>query len=202
MPRDPEHGVLFDGRGAALRYWPVPPPTIQTERLILRPHTFADFDECAAMWGDAAVTRYIGARPATPEEVWARILRYAGLWSLLGYGYWAARERGTGRFVGDVGFADFHRDITPSLDGAMEMGWVLAPWAHGRGFATEAVTAALDWSDARSVSTSQPRVVCIISPENTASMRVADRCGFRVSVQTSYKEQATIVFERFAEPAG
>lgn len=179
-------------------------PLIETARLVLRPHTFADFDECAEMWGDAEVTRYISGRPATPEEVWARILRHAGLWSLLGYGYWVARERETGRFVGDVGFADFHRDITPSLDGAMEMGWVLAPWAHGQGFATEAVNAALAWSDARSRSESpaQPRVVSLISPENTASVRVAERCGFRVSVQTTYMGHETIIYERRAEAAG
>ncbi len=178
--------------------------TIKTARLTLRPHSLADQAECAAMWGDPAVTRFIGGRPASPEDVWNRLLRYGGLWSLLGYGYWAIRERTTGRFVGEVGFADFHRDITPSLDGAMEMGWVLAPWAHGQGFATEAVNAALAWRSARPGSESRmpPRVVCIISPENTASMKVAEKCGFRAIVQTTYKEHATIVYERRDESIG
>ena len=123
------------------------PPSLETERLTLTAHTLADFEECAAMWADAAVTRFIGGRPASREDVWNRILRYRGLWSLLGFGYWAVNERETGRYVGDVGFADFHRDLTPSLNGAPEVGWALATWAHGRGFATEAVRAAIAWGD-------------------------------------------------------
>jgi RimJ/RimL family protein N-acetyltransferase len=161
--------------------------------MILRGHTLADFDECAAMWGDALVTRHIGGRPSTEEEVWARVLRYAGLWALLGYGYWAVRERDTGRFVGDVGLADFRRDITPSLGDAPEAGWVLAPWAHGRGFATEAVRAVLAWSDAHLAA---PRTVCLIDPGNAASIHVAEKCGFREHARGTYKGEESIILER------
>ena len=38
-----------------------------------------------------------------------------GLWSLLGFGYWAIEEKAAGGFVGELGFADFKRDIEPSL---------------------------------------------------------------------------------------
>ena len=153
------------------------------------------------MWGDPEVTRFIGGRPASPEDVWSRLLRYAGLWSLLGYGYWAVRERATGRFVGDVGFADFHRDITPSLGDAPEVGWALASWARGQGFATEAVKAALTWGDAhlRTASGTPIRFVCIIAPDNVASVRVAQKCGFRHTIQTTYKDHATNVYERFSQ---
>jgi RimJ/RimL family protein N-acetyltransferase len=89
-------------------------PSIETERLVLRAHRPADLPDCAAMWGDPAVTRYIGGRPFTREQTWHKILRYAGLWSLLGYGYWAIEEKATHRFAGELGFADFKRDIDPS----------------------------------------------------------------------------------------
>lgn len=168
-------------------------PVLQTERLILRGHTLADFDDCAAMWGDPLVTRHIGGRPSTGEEVWARVLRYAGLWALLGYGYWAVRERGTGRFVGDVGLADFRREVTPPLGDAAEAGWVLASWAHGRGFATEAVRAVLAWSDARLAA---PRTACLIAPGNAASIHVAEKCGFREHARGTYKGEETIILER------
>jgi RimJ/RimL family protein N-acetyltransferase len=168
-------------------------PIIQTERLILRGHTLADFDECLAMWSDPEVTRHIGGRPSTAEEVWTRLLRYVGMWALLGYGYWVVRERESGRFVGEVGLADFHREITPALEGAPEAGWVLAPWAHGRGFATEAVRAALAWGDA---NLDAPRTVCLIAPENAASIHVAEKCGFREFARTIFKDQPTILFER------
>src|SRR4051812_6375028 len=100
-------------------------PTLETPRLTLRSHSLTDFDACAAMWGDPLVTQHIGGRPATPEEVWARVLRYAGLWAVLGFGYWIVEERATRRFVGEVGLSDFRRDITPSFGGAAEVGWAL-----------------------------------------------------------------------------
>lgn len=168
-------------------------PALETGRLTLRGHTLADSDESAAMWGDAEVTRHIGGRPSTPEEAWARVLRYGGMWPLLGHGYWVVRERETGRFVGEVGLADFRREMTPPLEGAPEAGWVLAPWAHGRGFATEAVRAALTWADAH---LSAPRTVCIIAPENAASIHVAGKCGYRQFAEGTYKGEPTLLFER------
>lgn len=168
-------------------------PVLETERLVLRGHTPADFDECAAMWADPLVTRHIGGRPSSAEEVWTRLLRYAGMWALLGYGYWVVRERETGRFVGELGFADFRREITPALGDAPEAGWVLAARAHGRGFATEGLRAALAWGDAHLAS---PRTVCIIAPENAASLRVAEKCGYREGTRTTYKGEPTIICER------
>jgi RimJ/RimL family protein N-acetyltransferase len=168
-------------------------PVLQTERLVLRGHTLADFDECLAVWADPLVTRYVGGRPSTEEETWARVLRYGGLWPLLGYGYWAVRERETGRYVGDVGLADFRREVTPPLGSDPEAGWVLAAWAHGRGFATEAVRAVLAWSDAHLAA---PRTVCLIAPENAASIHVAQKCGFRERERATYRESESIVLER------
>jgi RimJ/RimL family protein N-acetyltransferase len=179
--------------------FPAAIPALDTSRLTLRGHTVTDFDDCAAMWADSAVTRHIGGSPSTPEQVWARLLRYAGLWTLLGYGYWVVRERGSGRFVGEVGLADFRRDLSPALDGAPEAGWVLAPWAHGRGYATEAVQAALAWGDAH---LGRGRTVCLIAPDNAASIRVAEKCGFRSAARTTYQGADTLVFERAAVTTG
>src|SRR4051794_10632439 len=120
-------------------------PTLSTERLRLVPPDLAAFAESAALWSDPQVTRHIGGRPSTPEEVWARLMRYVGHWSLLGYGYWCVREKVGGRFVGEVGFADWRRDLEPSFDGAPEAGWALTPAFHGRGYASEAVAAMLAW---------------------------------------------------------
>jgi RimJ/RimL family protein N-acetyltransferase len=172
-------------------------PILQTERLVLRGHTLADFDESAAMWGDPLVARYIGGRPSTAEEVWARVLRYAGLWALLGYGYWVVRERASGRFVGEVGLADFHREVTPPLGDAPEAGWVLAAWAHGQGYATEAVRAALSWADAHLAA---PRTVCLIAPANGASIHVAEKCGYREWARGTYKGEESIIYERPRPP--
>ena len=108
------------------------PPVLTTARLTLSPPQLSDFEDSAALWSDPLVTRHVGGRTSTPEESWARLLRARGLWPLLGYGYWAARETATGRYVGEIGFADFHRGLEPSIDGVPEMGWALASWAHAR----------------------------------------------------------------------
>ncbi|MEA2718891.1 MAG: hypothetical protein QOJ39_755 [Candidatus Eremiobacteraeota bacterium] len=166
---------------------------IETERLILRGHRPADLAESAAIWADPVVTRHIGGVPLTREAVWGKLLRYAGHWAWLGYGYWAIEERTTRALIGEVGFADGRREMEPSLDGMPEIGWALASNAHGKGLGTEAVRAALAWFDARPEAT---RTACIIHPENVASLRIADRFGYRIFAHTTYKDQPTTVFVR------
>jgi RimJ/RimL family protein N-acetyltransferase len=168
-------------------------PVIETSRLILRGHRTDDFAACAAMWGDPHVTRHFAGPPISAQEAWAKILRYAGLWALLGFGYWAVAEKSSGRFVGDVGFADFKREITPSFDGAPEIGWVLAPWAHGKGYASEAVAAALEWVEC---VLKPARTVCLISPANAPSLRVAQKAGYREYARTTYQDRPTVLFQR------
>jgi RimJ/RimL family protein N-acetyltransferase len=124
-----------------------------------------------------------------------RMLNYAGLWSMLGYGYWAVEERATQTFAGDVGFADFHRELSPSIEGIPEAGWVLDPSFCGRGYATEAVRAALSWADAHVPSR---RTACIIAPENAASIRVAEKAGYVESARTTYHDEPAILFTRFS----
>jgi RimJ/RimL family protein N-acetyltransferase len=168
-------------------------PTLTTERLVLTGHTLEDFDESAAMWADPVVTRHIGGRPFTGEEVWARLMRYAGHWALKGYGYWLVREREGGRFVGEVGFADWRRELDPPFDGAPEAGWVLAPWSHGQGFGGQAVAAISAWGDAHFAGA---RTVCMIDPENQASLRLAARAGYAEYARTAYHGSATVLLER------
>jgi RimJ/RimL family protein N-acetyltransferase len=151
------------------------PPVIETERLVLAGHTVDLFEPLSAMWADASVVRHIGGAPSTSRESWMRMLSYRGLWPLLGYGYWALCEKSSGRYVGDLGFADFHRAVEPSIRGIPEAGWALAPWAQGRGYATEALTAALDWLFRE---TRHERSACLIAPENLASIRVAGKAGY------------------------
>jgi RimJ/RimL family protein N-acetyltransferase len=166
-------------------------PVIETERLRLRCHRIDDFADCAAMWADPAVIRYVGGKPLTGEEVWARLIRYVGHWALLGFGFWAVEEKETGVFVGDVGFMHFKRDIRPSRDDMPEIGWILASQAHGRGYATEAVRAAVAWGEQRFA-----RTVCIIHPDNLASIRVAGKCGYEEPVLAAYKGNNVLMFER------
>jgi RimJ/RimL family protein N-acetyltransferase len=164
---------------------------LETERLVMAPPTLDEYEESLALWSDPEVVRYIG-RTQGRDEVWARLLRYAGHWALLGYGYWAVREKATGRYVGEVGFGDFRRDMQPPLK-APELGWALQRWAHGRGFATEAARAALEWGGRHFPA---GVTVCIIDPGNGPSIRVAEKCGYRSVEVADFKGEKVIVFER------
>jgi RimJ/RimL family protein N-acetyltransferase len=198
-----------------LQRWALPMiiPSFESARLTFRGHRVSDLDDCAEMWSAPEVTRFIGGRPFSREEAWTKILRYVGHWKLLGFGYWAVHDKALGKFVGEVGFGDFKREITPSndgeasgasrsasderavrrmpsaMDGARELGWALAPWAHGRGLATEVVQAALAHAP-------PGRIVCLISPDNLRSIRVAEKCGFCELAQVRYHGAAAILYER------
>jgi len=171
-------------------------PVLETERLKLRGHRLDDFVSSAAMWADPIVTRYFG-KTLHEEEAWTRFLRYVGHWALLGFGYWVVEERVTGNFVGEIGFADYKRNIESAVRIAPEIGWVLASQSHGKGYATEAVRAAVAWGDQYFGSTFRVhRTTCLIHPENLPSIRVAEKCGYREFERTTYKDHPTIVFVR------
>jgi len=74
-----------------------------------------------------------------------------------------------------------------------ELGWSLASRFHGKGFATEAVRAAVAWGDVRF---GPMRTVCLIDADNLASIRVAQKCGYEVFEQTSFHERRTLFLER------
>lgn len=171
------------------------PPILATDRLVLRAHTEDDFAACCTLWSDPGVTRFIGGRPSTPEEVWRRIIGYAGIWQLKGYGFFLALDRETGSIVGEFGIADFHRDISPPLGNTPEAGWAMLSEYHGKGLAHEALVAVLAWADLLA-----PRTVCMIAPENTASLKLAARLGYSEYAQTTYKDQPVILLARVARP--
>jgi RimJ/RimL family protein N-acetyltransferase len=168
-----------------------PVPVIETTRLRLRGHRADDHAALLAIWSDPAVVRYIGGRPSTAQEAWLRLLRYPGLWCVLGYGYWAIEEKSSGRCIGDIGYADFKREITPSLDGMPELGWVMASASHGQGYASEALAAVMAWGRAH---LGEHTSACIIDPDNAASIRLAVKAGFTLREQTTYMGDPVLLF--------
>jgi RimJ/RimL family protein N-acetyltransferase len=159
----------------------------------LRRHVAGDLAASWAMWSDPLVYGHILPAPSSEQQSWSRILTYAGHWALANFGYWALEERSSGLFVGEIGFADFKRDITPSIRGLPEMGWVLASAYHGKGYATEGVRAALSWADQHLPG---DRIVCIINAENAASIHLAEKAGFVQTHRTTYNGAPTLMFER------
>lgn len=170
-----------------------PAPSIETERLILRGHRVADFGAYLALVSDPRVMRFITGAGLPREQAWARLLRYAGTWALFGYGMWAIEEKASGRFVGEAGFLASKRDMQPTTEGTLETGWLIAAEVQGRGYASEAVGAAVAWAE-RNVA--GMRMTCIIDPDNAASLRVAAKFGFAERARATYQNAALILFER------
>lgn len=168
-------------------------PRIETERLILRPFSAGDLDALAAIWADDAVVRFIGGQKLTREDTWRRSLAACGQWPYTGFGYWIAQSRADESVVGQLGFADFKREIEPSLEGEPELGYVFTPKVHGQGIAREACEAALAWADSNLACTSYP---AIISPENGASIRLAERLGFSREPDAVYRGETIALFRR------
>lgn len=167
-------------------------PTLQTARLTLRPHKVEDYAACRILWADSDVVRHIGGVPQDAQAVWFRLLRYAGMWSMLGHGMWVIEDRDSGTFLGEAGLLSAERGL-PELEGVPEAGWVLGPDAWGRGIATEAMQAVLDWADAHVDS---PSLRCIIDPDNAASIKVAEKLGFVPLTDTQLGGRPTRVFDR------
>jgi RimJ/RimL family protein N-acetyltransferase len=168
-------------------------PVLETERLRLRAHKAADFAHCLAMWVDPEIVRYTIRDPSPPQRTWQRILAYRGHWEIMGYGYWAVEEKASGLYIGEIGFADFKRDILPSIEGLPEIGWALVSQAHGKGYATEALKAALVWGDSHLDST---RTVCIIHRDNHSSFRVAEKLGFSSIFRAASLEEPDTILVR------
>jgi RimJ/RimL family protein N-acetyltransferase len=157
------------------------------------PHLLEDFEAQTDMWADPEVVRHISGKPSSPTDSWMRLIRYRGLWPMLGFGYWAVREKASGAYVGDIGFADFHRDIQPSIRGIPEAGWILARWAHGRGYATEALRKACSWLDEQ---TSFEKSVCIVTPGHAASIRVAEKTGYTEPQSATIRGEPCLLLAR------
>jgi RimJ/RimL family protein N-acetyltransferase len=152
-------------------------PVLETPRLVLRGWRREDFAPYAAMLADDATARFITARGRGlgEGEAWSETMWLVGHWQMLGYGMFVVEERSTGAFLGRVG--PLHPPWWPDF----EIAWSLAPAARGKGFATEAARAAIDWSFE---ALGRERIVSIIDPRNHASQRVAERLGQHRSGET------------------
>jgi RimJ/RimL family protein N-acetyltransferase len=168
-------------------------PLLETERLILRGHRSDDLAASFALWCEPLVYHFIAGKPATREETWRGLLRHIGQWQVVGFGFWVATEKSSGRLVGELGYLDCKRDITPSMEDTPELGWALTTQDHGRGYAFEAMSKILQWGDA---NLSASTTACIINPANGPSLKLAAKLGFRPVAEVTYRDTIEILHHR------
>ena len=148
---------------------------IRTERLDLRRFDMDDVDALASVFAQEDVWRYPYGRAFSRLETEAFLEAQIAHWDAVGFGLWLTLERMTGRAVGYVGLSvpTFLPEILP----AVEVGWRLDPSVWGRGYATEAASAALE----EAFTTLGLNEVCSVpQADNPASVRVAERLGLRL----------------------
>jgi RimJ/RimL family protein N-acetyltransferase len=159
---------------------------LETVRLRLRPFRAEDLEPYAAMCADPVVMRYVGERGIlSREDAWEEMATLAGHWHLRGFGMWAVEERETGAFVGRVGL--HYPEGWPDR----EVAWALARPFWGRGYAAEAARVALGEAFGR---LGWPRVISLIDPANTRSVRLAERLGERSDGEAVVRGHRVVVY--------
>jgi RimJ/RimL family protein N-acetyltransferase len=145
-------------------------PTLETPRLMLRTWQADDFEPFAAMMADADVMAFLSmsGKPMSRFEAWQALSAMVGHWTLRGFGMFAVVEHASGDLIGRVG--PWHPEGWPDF----EIGWTLRRQSWGLGYATEAARACVDYAF---TVLNRSSLVSLIAPENTRSIRVAERLG-------------------------
>lgn len=147
------------------------PDTVETVRLLLRPFTEDDAAACVAVNAHPEVTRYTGDGPYADIEAAREMIRTRPLadYAKHGFGRWACVEKATGEMIGFIGLK-FLSELQE-----VDLGYRLLPRCWGRGLATEGALASLDYGF-RVLRLA--RIIALVHPENTRSLRVVEKCGF------------------------
>ncbi|GGT01061.1 N-acetyltransferase [Planobispora rosea] len=147
---------------------------IRTDRLILRPFTPGDLDAVYAMQSLPEVTRYLYWEPRDREQAREALETKITQVALLDEGQalsLAVEIADTGEVIGD-GLLFWHS----RTHRAGEIGYVLHPGHHGKGYATEVGRALLELGfDGLGLH----RITGRLDARNTASARVLQRLGMR-----------------------
>jgi RimJ/RimL family protein N-acetyltransferase len=156
---------------------------LTTERLVMRPLGPAHLRDVLDLYADPQLTRFLA--PLDEAGHLRRLREAETMWATRGYGRVAVHDRASGRFLGRGGLHHW-----PQFD-EVEVGWVLRADAQGRGLATEAGRAWLQWGLAH---LDVPYLTAYIAPENHASVSVARRLGMSALRTDTFHGREVVVF--------
>lgn len=142
-------------------------PTLETERLILRPPVAEDFEPWAAFCADPEAAKFLGGAQEKPGA-WRMMSTMTGAWVLRGFSMFSVIEKASGNWVGRVG------PWQPEGWPGTEVGWGIAREHWGKGYAPEAARATIDWAFD---TFGWDEVIHTIEDANKPSQQVAKRMG-------------------------
>jgi RimJ/RimL family protein N-acetyltransferase len=145
-------------------------PTLETERLRLRPLRESDFEDYAELNADPEVKRYQGG-PWDRGRSWRHLAFLLGHWQLGRPGMLAVEHKADGAFLGLTGYCE------PEGWPGFELAGIFGRRWWGQGYATEAARAALGYAF---TVLDKDRVISLVHPENRPSIRLVERLGERL----------------------
>jgi ribosomal-protein-alanine N-acetyltransferase len=167
---------------------------IESERLIFRRIVQADFEFFARIHADSIVARYLGnGRARSIQETRALLEMFSETYQSLELGPLAVLRKSDGVLIGRCGLSDMALEVDTAsgqlprvwyqrsqvpLDTKVvfeqELGYTFDRNYWGQGYASEAAARVFEYA-----SSTMPfrRIVSVIHPGNTPSIKIAKRCG-------------------------
>ena len=167
-----------------------PSRTVTTERLLLRPFEMDDRPAYEQIRAKPEVARYLPGGVAAAEHAAERARQtmqvFTQHWQEHDFGPWAIIEKQTAGLIGHCGLR-----FLPEFD-AVEVLYALDTLAWGKGFATEAAQAALDygWTEL-----DLQKIIALALPENSSSRRVMERVGMRYVKNVTFLGYDVVYYE-------
>lgn len=162
-------------------------PTLHTDRLTLRRMSVRDTDDMFDYAHRQDVTEYLRWYPHQSRNYTSDYLRYINTRYKLGDFYdWAVVEKESGKMIGTCGFTSF--DLPHN---SAEIGYVLNPDFHGRGYATEAAERVIEFGFSE---LSLHRIEARFMQENTASLHVMEKLGMTLE---GYRRDGMLIKEKY-----
>jgi RimJ/RimL family protein N-acetyltransferase len=161
---------------------PIVIPRLNTERLLLRAFEKDDLDPFAALVADIDVIRYAtyDGTTMTRTQAWNWLCLMLGHWHMREFGIWGVEEKSSGELIGRIGlqFLDWFEDV--------ELVWMLAKSAWGKGYAAEGARAAIDFG---LNNLKLPRLAAVIHQENKPSIHLAESLGMEMEKEVERQEK-------------
>jgi ribosomal-protein-alanine N-acetyltransferase len=154
----------------------------ETERLVLRPWTYADLEPFAELCSDPFAMRFItGGEPIPRAAIGELSARSVRMWEEHGFGPWAVTEKRNGSWIGRIGLNLLHDWPEPHR---WEIGFELIPRSWGCGLATEGAREGLRFGF-REVKLE--RIIGVTAADHRAARRVMEKCGLSFRGETRFR---------------
>lgn len=161
------------------------PERMETDRLILRTFSEADWRDLHVLYSDEECVKYTIQRTLSEAESWSAMASMIGHWQLKGYGPYAVELKESGVVIGPVGMWYPHGWPEP------EIKWALARQYWGKGYAAEAARAVKEMAESY---LSEVHLISLIYSGNERSKALALSLGAKLEKDIEFRGNVAHIF--------